>query len=461
MFILQTYPAGFRASSIISGMAAIRPKAPGSRACIVLAVLAGMVPSHAARAQSADGVLIDTFTPEGFVVPSGSIVQAIPPEWTPVGASIGAFEVNAQLRLANGVTTNTYQTADDPKASVFYSAAPSLAVKSDWSRHSLGIRFDAQLQRYVGEAPRNETSWNAAAQGRVDVSSKFRVRYEITNSLQTRNIFSGDLLTTEAPISQFRQDAIALNATYTSGRARLSVDGQLLDYRFLPLKLIGGGERAQSGQNRQITRFVGQFQYALSPAIGLYVQADVNKIDFDQTVLGTVADSDSSGQNVLAGAEITIAGYASATVGIGYSIRNYDEPGIKSVKGIAAEAKVQAYLTKLTTFSLQGGRRISSTALIARDPYKQVQAIARLDHSLRRNLLLTASASYFTQDYIGLTNKSATLQGALDARYLASPRLEFGGALSYATRSEKRLQTQQQLSDINEFRAQVRATLKL
>ncbi|MDE8652292.1 outer membrane beta-barrel protein [Novosphingobium album (ex Liu et al. 2023)] len=425
---------------------------------LLFTVLLIPIMTGTARAQSSESVLIDTATPEGLPSDKGNDVRRTPSEWAPLGSRIGAFALNSQVTLANGITSNTFQTSSSPKASSFLVFSPQADLRSNWSRHQVRLYANGDFARYVGRSDRNEDRWNLVANGRIDASSKLELNAEVSASQQTRNRFSGDIDATGAYITVYRQDALALNATYASGRAYLSIDSQFYDIRFKPFTDVDGGQVDQAGQDRRVARIAGQFQYAISPTVALYTQAEFSQIDFDHTIVGTVEDSDSSGGRLIAGAQFTFAGYGSATVGLGYSIRDFKALGLKSVEGLSAEAQAEFYLSALTTISFQGGRRFSDTQFVSSRPYFQTFAGVRLDHALLRNLLVTGQARYSHQDYVGPSSKASTTQLSLSGRYLASRRFEIGVDATYNTRSRSATLRQ---PDISELRAQIRATVKL
>lgn len=425
---------------------------------ILLPALASLVPVNGARAQSGDGLLVTPATPDGFPADRDVNLRAIPGPWAPLGKQVGALIVNAEAGLGNGITSNTYQVTTDPQASSFVSFSPKATVRTNWSRHAIRLSGDAQLYRYIGESRRNESTWRLSAGEQIDVSSKLSLQAEGSMLQGSRNRFSGDIETSLAPISTYRQDAVAFNATYTAGRSKVSVDAQLFDIRFKPFKLANGASQSDAAQDRTAQRLAMQFQYALTPTVAFYVQGDFSSIDFDRTVLHTIIDSDSDGGRLLAGTQISIAGYATATVAVGYSMREYAEPGIKSVKGFSAEAQIEVYLSPLTTISVEGGRRFSDTRIVGTDPYFQTQVTGRIDHALLRNLLLSATAQYSQQDYIVLPRSASTKRFGLSGRYLGSRRFELGASATYNTRSRGASSFQQ---SIDELRGQIRLSFKL
>ncbi|OWK31923.1 outer membrane beta-barrel protein [Sphingomonas mucosissima] len=408
-------------------------------ALALAAVVAAGVPI-VARAQ--DGLIVQPAVPQGFDRDRNVSVSARPrPAYTPTGVHVGGLMFFPRLRSSAGATSNAYLTQQNETEAPYASLEPSLRVASIWSRHSLEVNASGLLRNYIGESRRNERRWNLGARGEVELGRALTVTGEVGASQSFENQFSGEVASNVAALSRFRRDFASLRTEYTSGRVRTFLLADYTDFRFAPVRLSDGALRSQENRDRNVSRIIGQFEYARTPSVSLFGQLGYTGTTFDGRVPGIAAlDSDTGRANI--GLNVDLAGRARGTISIGYNVRDYRTSGFDTVNGLIGEARLELFPTERFTIST-AARRTSEDATfgnVTPRPFWDNRLSLGGDYELLNNLILSASGEYALQTSINEDRNNSTYQLASRARYLISRRMTLEGSLSYSERDSRGLQ---------------------
>jgi hypothetical protein len=387
-----------------------------------------------------------------------SVLEQPRPDYAPLGVPIGRLRLFPRIESGGGGTSNTYLDSTDAVAAPYVYLQPSVRLVSGWSRHFLQISGTSTRRDYIGEAKRNERLWNIGAQGRVDIRRSFQVETAVNASRNVENLFSGEVVSTVAALSRYRRDFASVKATYTGGRMRAFALLDYVDFQFAPVPLASGGVRDQSDRNRKITRLTGQFEYARTPSIALFGQLSGSRTRYSRDLLTGSPNLSSGAVRLLGGANIDLAGRIRGTIGLGYSIRDYDANAYKTVRGLSVETRVEAFPSPLLTVGIIGQRTIEDSALGNRSPFWNTRFSLRADYELLRNMILSAATEYSRQRYIDSPLSSDTYRAIASGRYTISRRVSLKGSLSYNRRSSK---NDVALRSVNEARVETGISYQL
>lgn len=389
------------------------------------------------RAQAQEGLIILPAVPQGFDRGRNvSVGSRARPSLAPIGVRIGGLTAFPQLRTATGATSNAYLTRHDTRATAFVALEPSLRVASGWSRHAFDITAAAAERRYLGEARRNERTWNLGGLARADLGRAITVTLDARAIQGMENQFSGEVAVTVAALSRYRSDKAGVRAEYVSGRMRAFVVADHAAFRFAPLRLIDGGKRDQSFRDRTVDRLVGQVEYARTPSVSLFAQLAHATTRFEEAASEGLG---SRGLRALGGINADVAGRARGTVAIGYGIRDYRAGGARTVAGPVAEARGDLFLGERLTASVTGRRTIEDLTAgndVPR-PFWDNRLSLGADYEARDNLLLSVAGDCALQTRIGADARTATCRLASNARFLASRRATMTLGASLARRRSR------------------------
>lgn len=414
--------------------------------------------SAPANAQVGDTVLVSTITPDGFGEDRNrGVTQLRRPDYDQIGTNVGAFNVQASLDTRIGATSNVYLRPDDKVAGAYVSVSPSILVRSNWRRHALILRAEGDAVRFIGESPRNENNWLVGAEGRYDIHSSMSIRSNVSSRQVTANRFFGNQVADDGATSLIRQDSALVRAAYTDGRGRLSIVGDYTDVRFGLLRRADGTSTDQSSRDRSVVRATGLGEYAVSPSVGLFVQAGLARTAFGNVSRGTTGDGSSAAVQLSAGATFDIAGFAQGNVGLGYITRTYELDQVGTVDGVSVASSIRFFPHQLTTITIRASREIEDQVSNNPRPFWETRIGIDVDRELRRNLLARGTINFVAQDYFTRDVRSAGVFGNISGRYLVSRRMEMRAAVGYGMRIPNKNNIDGQF---NEFRASFGITFK-
>lgn len=404
------------------------------RAALAMVALAGAGLPSVAWAQ--DGLIVQPVIPQGFNRDRNiSVLQRSRPSYDAIGVSVGGLLFFPRVETTAGATSNAYLTEQNQTKAAFVGVEPSLRVSSIWSRHSLEINASTLLRNYIGQSARNERNWDLGAVGQVELGRAVQITAELNASQSIENQFSGEVATTVAALSRYRQYFASLRAEYAMGRVRAFGVVDYTNLRFDPVRLTNGGVRDQDNRNRSISRITGQIEYARTPSVSLFGQLQYVDTKFDSRQIGAVR-LDSGAARVLGGINVDIAGRARGTIGVGYSVRDYRVASFATVKGFVAEGRIELFPTQLLTVSAGARRTIEDSTFGVNVPLPFWDNRVNLggDYEVMNNLILSGNAEYALQTYINTDQRNSTYRVGTNTRYLLSRRLTLQGSVSYTQR---------------------------
>ncbi|MEZ5996685.1 MAG: outer membrane beta-barrel protein [Hyphomonadaceae bacterium] len=327
------------------------------------------------------------------------------PEYAPQGARLGSFNFNAGLDLA--VTSNDNLFVSRPELAVdeiYYEATPRASLVSDWSRHALAIDGAWTARRHDSETGEDTDSHFLRATGRLDVSSDTAIHASVRTAHQVTPRTDPDVSDTSgAPVEYDRLDrSIGVSQRFAQFTLRADAGQSSYDY-----------QRSQRFRDHDETFVRGRIEAELSPRTGLVLQATGDERDYTNTPMLS-----SNGRLILGGLSLS-TDLMRGELLLGQFSRDYDDPTIGTVDGLAGSANVEWYITNLTTVSFDARRnaedQVSGTS---GQPYVTTEYGARIDHELQRNIILTAGYRRGERSYDPLPRRDDYTEYEIGADYL-------------------------------------------
>lgn len=412
-----------------------------------------------AYAQTDASTLIDPTVPQGFDRGRNvSVLEQPRPDYDPLGIQVGSFLAFPTLQTAAGYTSNVFLVENGAQSDGFVDIRPGIGINSDWSQHMVMFRGDMLMRRFLSNAIRNEDRWSADLQGRLDIGSDLSISGQAQASRQYESPFNAQINASSTVLSNYDQNMLRVNAEYKAGqtRALLNVDRSVYDFN--NINFPDGTVNDQSDRDRTIWRVVGQYEYAFTPSFSVYGQVTPQWTNYKKDLLTGGANRDSFAVRAIAGINFDVAGLMRGTLGVGYTRRNFDSPTYGDVDGVSVEARLDYFLSPLTTVSVAARRIIDDANIGASAAFFENRLSARVDHELLTNLLLNGLFEYSDQNYIGVQQTSNAYSGALGARYFSSRRLQWDLQSTYSHRKSDFLGTS--VGGYKEFRISLGITFR-
>ncbi|MGE0596383.1 MAG: outer membrane beta-barrel protein [Hyphomonadaceae bacterium] len=335
-------------------------------------------------------------------------------EYDPLGRRVGGFTLNASIDLTAESVDNLFGEEVNEDSDVILAATPRARLDSNWSRHALRLEAGARFEGHQDFSNEDANTAYARAVGRLDVGSNSN----ITGALSTERLVESRI-SPDAPIGgdpvEYDRTEVSVGASHRFNRVRVSGGVAQRQYEY---------EGAQAFRDEDQTEAQGRIDVELTPRIGLVGQAIVDNREFDNN-----PGFDSDGRTLLAGVTVDFSDLVRGEVNVGQFDRDYDSGA--SLDGVAIDAHVEWYITGLTTLTFDASRNTEEVAGNVALPYTESEYGARIDHELRRNIILTAGADFGRREYEVIDREDEFRRFDVGADYLLNRRVALEARYSY------------------------------
>lgn len=378
------------------------------------------------------------------------------PEYTSQGIPLGGFTLQPKAELGVGYTTNAYQNASN-QGDGYVVFAPSGVVSSHWSRHELTASGGASLYRYFTQGRRNRDGWNGALEGRFDATADVAIAASARVRKDAEPPTSAAYPTAAAESSQYLTAVGQISPTATLGRTKLQGSYSFSTTAFDPVRSFAGTVIDQANRNSHAHSGILRSEYAISPDTSLFLQGSFDRATYLHRLAPGVPNRDSKTWRALAGATFDLATLVRGAVGVGYMSHRYDTPLYRNFADFTAEARVDYFASPLTTVTLTARRIAQDATLLDLGGYINSSVALRVDHELRRNILLDAQAGYEHDAFKGTPASLDILKTSAGVRYMATRVLGFGLSVEH---DQRRAHSTALISPYSETRVMLRIVIQ-
>ena len=333
---------------------------------------------------------------------SYSVRERERPEYDAIGRNVGAFHLDASIGLDAATTDNVFASETNAQSDVILAAAPNVRLESNWSRHQLVAEAGGRFESHQDFSNEDVNTGFGLVSGRLDIGSRSNVTAgaAISHEKEPRNDpdspLGGDPV--EYDVASF-----ALGASHTFNRIRLSARAEQETVEY---------DGAQNFRDNDSTALTGRVDYAVTERLGVLASYTAEQTDYDNSP-GLTSD----GGTVLVGATMALTDLLVGEVSVGQFSRDYDSGA--SLDGLAVDAHVEWYVTGLTTVSFDASRSAEdSSATAGAQPYTESEYGVRVDHELRRNIILNAGVTAGKRDYDVIDRNDDYTSAEIGGEYL-------------------------------------------
>lgn len=349
-----------------------------------------------------------------------SVRQRPHPGYEALGLREGAFMVWPKINATVEHNNNIFATTTNEQSDTVWHVTPEVDVTSNWSRHALDLYVRDTVNRYTDFTTENTNDYSVGGQGRIDVLRSAQINAGADWSRLTEPRTSAASLGQAKPV-QYEMASAYVSGAREFNRLRLSGRFDIRNFDYLNIS----GNRQQHDRDRELTILTGRADYAISPDTAFFVQVAGNNRDYrlgpSASVLATYPgfqNRDSSGVEVLGGANFELSATARGEIGVGWVKQTFDNAAFKDISGFGARAQVEWFPSQLTTVTFTGSRTIEDAGIVGASGYLSTNLGAQVDHELLRNVIISANASYGKDEYKGLDRDDKRYGAGVSATYL-------------------------------------------
>jgi hypothetical protein len=344
--------------------------------------------------------LLPMYFPAGIpgygTAPGVTVASRARPDFDPPGVRADSFLLYPQLEEGLGYDDNVFGSSSGRRGSWLVGTHPSLLVRSDWSRNSLGGYLGIDDLRYPDQPRQGYTNWTASLGGALSVG-----RDQLTVAVTHLGLHQArteiDALPSDAPVA-YRVDD--LRAGYTIALDRFSVTPGMAfsAYRY-DATTIHGLPASQAYRDRNVVQGGITTRYELSPQRNLLLVTNVLGTHYLAPQPG-VAAPDSTGYQVLVGLDDDADAVWRYRVLLGWEVRTFRASQYRTHQAPIAEVALIWSPSGMTTVTATLARSIEDAAQEGNAGYTYTRARLTVDHEYRRNVLLNGFVAVQHADFL-------------------------------------------------------------
>lgn len=355
------------------------------------------------------------------------------PAYDPEPVRLGAFLARVQGDVGLTATDNVFATPDDRQSDVIARVGGSISATTNWSAHAVGFDVSAHRNEFLDQDTESNNELRATLRGRLDVTREFSVGGSaFAESLtEPRTDYVGGF-GIDAPVEFMRQGA-SVDANYQNDRVRWYNSAVVFKEDFENSRQIGTGLPIdQSFRDRTVTQGRSRLSYAISPDLAVYTQGNYEASDYstNQIIGGVARSRNSKNYTIAGGVDFELSALVRGDVAIGYLQSTKDDSFFEDVSGLSVDGRVQWFPTRLTTVSFTAGRRVVDIGAFESPSVTETRGGVRVDHELRRNIILSGFANLASYDYEEIDRKDENVELGLRTIYKMNKRVHLEGFVS-------------------------------
>ncbi|WP_394729145.1 outer membrane beta-barrel protein [Altererythrobacter sp. GH1-8] len=373
-------------------------------------------------------------------VQNQSVLERERPEYEGDGLRMGTLIVRPELNTTASYSDNILAEDTDKISDGIFLIRPEVLVRLDMPVIDLRLRTGLELERFADNSSENTDAYFATLRGILgrgrSTQAQFRVTYRSDNESR-RALDAADSLATRLGrdslegFAEIRQDLGALDAL-VSGRVRkLSYGsarddgGTVVDFSFRDqtiYQITGGGEYAITPNDLVIARATyDKREMDVRPGDPLF-----NPAGFDQT---------SEGYRLEAGYGRQVSELLYLRVFVGYLEQNFDDARVEDISGLSVNSDAFWNITPLTSIRVAASRSIDEVVAPDLAGNLRTQVSAQVDHELKRNFIVSASARYADISPRGIGISADEFEASLTGRLFVNRLITVNGGFSHYQRN--------------------------
>lgn len=347
------------------------------------------------------------------------------------GLRLRSFVLTGLYEAGADYTDNVFASATNQRSDRIYTLNTSLALQSDWVRHSLRLSLESARTFFEKNPSEDTVTLNTQGQLRIDI------RRDTTLDLRTGFVLdqeargSVDLNANAAsPTDIYRFNASAtLNKRFNRMTMRLRGGFQSNKYDDTPLS--NGTIEDNSDRNNYEVNTVLRVGYDVSPRLGVFSELTYAKTVYDRKVdnNGDIRGSQTYGAN--AGVNVEFSGLLNGEFSLGYRQATFEDSGFGDVDALVANAAFTWAPSQLTVVTANLSTDLGQTTLSGSSGSVQRSASLSVTHAWRENIDLNARAAIDYEDFNEISLNETTYNLSFGIDYDIGRNLTLGARYRY------------------------------
>lgn len=352
-------------------------------------VMAGIAAVAFAGAVQAEG---------GRVVP---VSERVASENQNLGVRAGGFIIVPKVDLEETYNDNIYATTNNTESDFVTTVRPEVAAKSQWSRHALNAKVNAEWNKYADNSREDNTNYMAAVDGRVDVMKETSIGGGVAFSREHEDRGNPNSIGASTEPTQV-DVAVARAGIYRGlGRVNARLDTEVKDLDYKDGFTNTGGLVNNSLRDRTEYTQSARIGYKATPGTEIFLRGSTDARVYDNKGTTANVNRSSRGNKAVAGVDVEVTGKTKAEAYVGWMNRDYTDTTRKDVDDVTYGGKLTWNASELTTVTGSVDRDVEETVLAGSSSYVNTAYKVGVEHALTRSFVATGGLGYANNDYKG------------------------------------------------------------
>lgn len=208
-----------------------------------------------------------------------------------------------------------------------------------------------------------------------------------------------------------------LGYSHRFNRLSAKADVTARDLTFSDVDAVGGAINNSDRDRLELDESL-RLGYEFMPGYEAFTRGTLEQRLYDDAVDDGGVDRDSLGYRIEGGVTVEVTPLISLDVGLGYAVRDYDDPTLDTFGGFAATGTATWNVTRLTTVSATLSRDVEETTINGASGRVDTLGSVQIDHELLRNVIVSGNFRYVTSDFEGVARSDDRFDVGVQADYL-------------------------------------------
>ena len=375
-----------------------------------------------------------------------SVYEKYRPDFSAPGVRSGGFLFYPSVSVDGQFDSNIFKTDDAATADVDDFIAvikPGFALVSDWNNNYFALNGSADIGRYTDNDTESYEDFSFGASGRIDMSRGSNIFADLTYDDKHEDRGSPDAVGGQSEQTQYSTLKAVAGFKRDEGVMSFAVEGSYLKSDYDDVALIGGGVLNNDDRDRETITGSVRLGFDMNEDYEAFVKLTTTKVTYDDSRQDGGPLRDNDGWDIVGGAAFDVGGKSTGEVYVGYVKRDFDSATLARAGNIS-DVKFGASLlwsaTELTSLRFSVDRDITETTVrsvkgkAASGILSTLYAV-RMEHELRRNVLMNVNASYSNLDFQNIGREDHMTNFGAGLRYMFNRNFSLNADYSYDKRA--------------------------
>lgn len=331
--------------------------------------------------------------------PSADEAATDDPAYTPLGLRGGGMVWLPAVEATIGHKSNV-DSARGGRASAFWSVAPELVGRSDWSRHSLEILLRGTRLAYPAATELSRTEYEAQATGRLDLADETRADLVAKWSRKRESTSTNEVSTAGVGTDRITWGGSA-GITRDVGFLGLTLRGEFERNDYVANGAPASGVTDPGVQNNSLWTGALRTTFGPKQAIAPFAEARLSMRRYDEAlVYGQRRDG--NGMAAVVGVSADTGPILRGEIATGWGVEKPVDGSLPAMSGWLVEGKATWSPTRLVVVRTKLASTFEATTNSGSPGALTRAATVDLDYALRRDLTASLGAGYSIKHYYGI-----------------------------------------------------------